>query len=48
MRKAFEAHDNELVERYAFILYGQSMLAEGLDIPDFTRYSNAVYALMQE
>lgn len=48
MRKAFEAHDNDLVERYAFILYGQSMLAEGLDIPDFTRYSNAVYALMQE
>ena len=28
------------------VLYGQAMLAEGLQIPDVAAYSRAVYSLM--
>ena len=44
--KAHEKGDDELIERYATILYGQSMLAEGLDLGDMNAYARAVYALM--
>ncbi len=38
--------DREAVERYARILHGQALLAEGLEIDDLNAYAQAVYALM--
>ncbi len=46
LQEAFAAGDSEKVDRYATVLYGQSMLAEGLEVPDFGAYSQAVYALI--
>ena len=44
--QAFEDGDKERAANIAWTLYGQSMLAEGLEIPDFSRYSQAVYGLV--
>ena len=44
--KAQDEGDEDLINRYAMVLYGQAMLAEGLQIPDVAAYSRAVYSLM--
>lgn len=46
LQSAFESNDDELLRNMAIVLYGQSMLAEHLEVPDFTAYSSAVYSLM--
>ncbi len=46
IKKAFDQGDMTKVEQYAKVLYGQSMLSEGLEIPDFAAYSQAVYSFM--
>lgn len=43
---AFAEGEAERMANIAWTLYGQSMLAEGLEIPDFSRYSQAVYGLV--
>lgn len=45
---AFDEGDLQKVKRYALVLHGQALLAEGLPVPDFQLYSQAVYELMQE
>lgn len=46
LQQAFAAGDQQRAASYAQVLYGQSMLAEGLEVPDFGAYSKAVYALI--
>ena len=46
LAQAFEEGDEERTANIAWTLYGQSMLAEGLEIPDFSRYFQAVYGLV--
>lgn len=46
--KAFDENDLQKVKRYAIVLHGQALLAEGLPLPDFSLYSQAVYELMQD
>ncbi len=46
LASAFAEGDEERTANIAWTLYGQSMLAEGLEIPDFSRYSQAVYGLV--
>lgn len=46
LRSAFDSKDDERVRAYASVMYGQSMLAEGLEIPNFSAYSQAVYSFL--
>lgn len=46
LRSAFDSKDDERVRAYASVMYGQSMLAEGLEIPNFSVYSQAVYSFL--
>ncbi len=46
MTTAYENGDESLVARYATILYGQALLAEGLPIDDMVSYNEAIYDLM--
>ena len=46
LQDAYAADDVDTVERYAKILYGQALLAEGLDLPDPSDFNAAVLALM--
>lgn len=46
LTQAFSEGDAGKAERYAQVLYGQAMLAEGLEIKNVSAYSQAVYSLM--
>lgn len=46
LQNAYKGDDIDTVERYAKILYGQALLAEGLDLPDPSDFNAAVLALM--
>ncbi|MDO4290260.1 MAG: molecular chaperone HtpG [Eggerthellaceae bacterium] len=46
LKQAFADGDRDKVTRYAHVLYGQAMLAEGLEIKNMKAYSQAVYSLM--
>ena len=46
LKRFHDAGDVESVRRYARVLYGQALLAEGLPIADLSAYSKAVYELM--
>ena len=43
---ALKDGDKDTIAQYALILHGQSLLAEGLAVPDMQAYANAVYNLM--
>ena len=46
LKHLHDGGDVESVRRYATVLHGQALLAEGLPIADLTAYSKAVYELM--
>lgn len=46
LRGLWAVGDKDAVTRYAWVLYGQSLLAEGLKIKDVGTYAQAVYSLM--
>ncbi len=46
LQRLWEGGEREAVERYARVLHGQALLAEGLEIDDLPAYAQAVYALM--
>ena len=46
LQQAFEEGDDQKVANYAWVLYGQAMLTEGLNVNNLAAYSNAVYSLM--
>lgn len=46
LKEAFAADDTDLIQRYATVLHGQALLAEGLAIEDMAAYARAVYDLM--
>ena len=46
LKAAFAAGDTEKVDRYAYLLYNQARLIEGLPIDDPTEYTKAVCELM--
>lgn len=46
LKNAFAAGDNEKVQKYAYLLYNQALLIEGLPIDDPTEYAKAVCELM--
>lgn len=46
LKTAFAAGDNEKVQKYAYLLYNQALLIEGLPIDDPTEYAKAVCELM--
>ena len=43
---ALEKADDELLKKYAYILYNQALLIEGLPVEDPMAFSNAVCELM--
>lgn len=46
LKEAFAAGNNEKVQKYAYLLYNQALLIEGLPIDDPTEYAKAVCELM--
>jgi molecular chaperone HtpG len=46
LRRLWENGDEDGVKRYAIVLHGQALLAEGLEIPDLPAYSKAVCELL--
>ena len=46
LKKAFENGDTDKLDKYAYILYNQARLIEGLSIDDPVEFSNAVCELM--
>ncbi len=46
LKSAFDKGDEDLVGRYAYVLYGISMLSEGLEVPDFGKFSSSVYSML--
>lgn len=46
LQDAYKAGESGLLADYATVIYGVAMQAEGLEVPDFAAYAQAVYALI--